>query len=156
EISNLKSEISNSRIWRWVGLSALSSSLLLGVTTHVTTHLAPVPLLWVVPLALYLITFIIVFAHWPHRTRKFVGRATPVLLVRVVLTMVMGAPEPMALIGGIHLLAFFAVCLVCHGELAKDRPPTEHLTRFYFWMSLGGVLGGTVNALIGPILFKQI
>lgn len=151
-----KTTIPSRRIWRWVGLSALPSSLLLGVTTHVTTHLAPVPLLWVVPLALYLLSFILVFAHWPDGLHRFVGRLTPLLLVPVVLTLLMGATEPMVLIGGVHMLAFFGVCLVCHGELAKDRPPTEHLTRFYFWMSVGGVVGGTMNALIGPVLFKQI
>ena len=156
EIRIPNSTIRTSRIWRWVGLSALPSSLLLGVTTHVTTHLAPVPLLWVVPLALYLLSFILVFAHWPDGLHRFVGRLTPVLLVPVVLTLLMGATEPMALIGGLHMLAFFGVCCVCHGELAKDRPPTEHLTRFYFWMSVGGVLGGTANALVGPIVFKQI
>jgi SAM-dependent methyltransferase len=156
EIRIPNSAIPNSRIWRWVGLSALPSSLLLGVTTHVTTHLAPVPLLWVVPLALYLVSFILVFAHWPDGVHRFVGRLTPLLLVPVVLTLLMGATGPMALVGGLHMLAFFGVCVVCHGELAKDRPPTEHLTRFYFWMSVGGVIGGTVNALIGPLVFKQI
>ena len=68
----------------------------------------------------------------------------------------MDAAEPFGLIGALHLGAFFGVCLVCHGELAKDRPPPEHLTAFYFWMSLGGVLGGLFNALVAPIVFHKL
>ena len=151
-----KSELCSGRIARWVALSALPSSLLLGVTTHVSTDLAPVPLLWVVPLALYLLSFILVFARWPDGVRRVVGRVTPMLLLFVVLTLVTGAAEPMGVVGALHLLAFFGVCLVCHGELAKDRPPPEHLTAFYFWMSLGGVLGGLTNALIAPIIFHRV
>jgi hypothetical protein len=148
--------IGSGRIARWVALAALPSSLLLGVTTHVSTDLAPVPLLWVVPLALYLLSFILVFARWPDGVHRVVGRVTPMLLLFVVLTLVTGAAEPMGVVGGLHLLAFFGVCLVCHGELAKDRPPPEHLTGFYFWLSLGGVLGGLSNALIAPVIFHRV
>ena len=141
---------------RWVLLAALPSSLLLGVTTHVSTDLAPVPLLWVVPLALYLLSFILVFARWPDGVHRVVGRITPMLLLFVVLSLLTNAAEPLAVVGLLHMLAFFGVCLVCHGELAKDRPPPEHLTAFYFWMSLGGVLGGLFNALIAPLLFSAV
>lgn len=144
------------RILRWVVLSALPSSLLLGVTTHLSTDLAPVPLLWAVPLALYLLSFVIVFARWPAGPHRLVGRLTPTLLVFVVLSLLTGAAEPMGLIAGLHLAAFFGVCLVCHGELARDRPPAEQLTAFYFWMSLGGVLGGLFNALAAPVLFHKL
>ena len=139
-----------------MALAALPSSLLLGVTTHVSTDLAPVPLLWVVPLALYLMSFILVFARWPDSVHRVVGRATPMLILFVVLTLLTYAAEPLALVGLLHMLAFFGVCLVCHGELAKDRPPPEHLTAFYFWMSLGGVLGGLFNALVAPIVFTHL
>jgi hypothetical protein len=144
------------RILRWVGLSALPSSLLLGVTTQVSSEVAPIPLLWVIPLALYLVSFIVVFSRWPDRAHRSVGRLTPVLLLLVVVSLVAGAGEPVWLVGSLHLAAFFCVCLVCHGELAKDRPPPEHLTRFYFWMSLGGVLGGLANALIAPMVFQRV
>ena len=144
------------RIARWVALSALPSSLLLGVTTQVSSDLAPVPVLWVVPLGLYLVSFIVVFARWPASAHRFVGRATPVLLLLVVLTLVANAAEPVWLLGPLHLLAFLGVCLVCHGELANDRPPPEHLTRFYFWMSFGGVLGGLANALVAPVVFHRV
>lgn len=144
------------RIGRWVFLSALPSSLLLGVTTHVSTDLAPVPLLWVVPLALYLVSFILVFARWPDGVHRVVGRVTPILILFVVLSLLMHAAEPFGLIGVLHLGAFFGVCLVCHGELARDRPPPEQLTAFYFWMSLGGVLGGLFVALVAPVVFHKL
>lgn len=149
-------DLSPRRIAWWVGLAALPSSLLLGVTTHVSTDLAPVPLLWVVPLALYLVSFIIVFARWPDGIHRAVGRFTPMLILFVVLTLLTYAAEPLAIVGLLHMMAFFGVCLVCHGELAKDRPPPEHLTAFYFWMSLGGVLGGIFNALIAPVVFTHL
>ena len=141
---------------RWVGLAALPSSLLLGVTAHVSSDLAPVPLLWVVPLALYLISFILVFARWPDGLHRAVGRVTPVLILFAALSLLTYTAEPLALVGVLHMAAFFGVCLVCHGELARDRPPPEHLTAFYFWMSLGGALGGLFNALIAPIVFAQV
>ena len=144
------------RVVRWAALAALPSSLLLGVTTHVSTDLAPVPLLWVVPLALYLVSFILVFARWPDGVHRLVGRVTPMLILFAVLTLLTYAAEPLVLVGVLHMLAFFGVCLVCHGELAKDRPPPEHLTAFYFWLSLGGVLGGLFNALVAPVVFTHL
>ena len=144
------------RVARWVALAALPSSLLLGVTTYVSTDLAPVPLLWVVPLALYLTSFILVFARWPDGVHRVVGRVTPMLILFVVVTLLTYAAEPLAVVGLLHMAAFFGVCLVCHGELAKDRPPPEHLTAFYFWLSLGGVLGGVFNALVAPMLVTHV
>lgn len=144
------------RIARWVFLSALPSSLLLGVTTHVSNTLAPVPLLWAVPLSLYLISFIVVFARWPESAHRAVGRVTPVLLLFVVLSLLMDATEPFFLIGSLHLGAFFGVCLLCHGELARNRPPAEHLTAFYFWLSVGGVIGGLCNGLVAPVVFHRL
>lgn len=145
-----------SRIVRWVFLAALPSSLLLGVTTHVSTNLAPVPLLWAVPLSLYLVSFILVFARWPESLHRAVGRITPILLLFVVLSLLMDAVEPFFLIGALHLGAFFGVCLVCHGELARDRPPPVHLTAFYFWLSVGGVIGGLCNGLAAPVVFHRV
>jgi hypothetical protein len=148
--------LSARRIARWVLMAALPSSLLLGVTTHVTTDLAPVPLLWVVPLALYLMSFILVFARWPDELHRAVGRIAPVLVLFAVLSLLVGASEPFGVVAALHMGAFFGVCLVCHGELARDRPPPEQLTAFYFWMSLGGVTGGLFNALAAPMLFHRM
>ena len=144
------------RTTRWVALAALPSSLLLGVTAHVSTDVAPVPLIWVVPLALYLVSFVVVFARWPDPVHRAVGRYAPMLVLFVALTLVTGAAEPLGLVVGLHLAAFLAVCLVCHGELAKDRPPPEHLTRFYLCLSVGGVLGGLANALVAPVVFHRV
>jgi hypothetical protein len=154
--SSLRTPRSALRTLRWVALAALPSSLLMGVTTHLSTDLAPVPLLWVVPLALYLVSFVVVFARWPGPARRVAGRVTPMLVLFVVVTLLTGAGEPLGLIVGLHLAAFLGVCLVCHGELARDRPPPDQLTAFYFWMSVGGVLGGAANALLAPVVFHRL
>jgi SAM-dependent methyltransferase len=126
------------------------------VTTHLTTDVAPVPLLWVVPLALYLVTFIVTFANWPDRARLLLGRLTPMLLLVLTLALLIRATEPLAAVAALHLAAFVAVCLLCHGELAHLKPPPERLTGFYLAMSVGGVLGGSFNALLAPVLFADV
>lgn len=141
---------------KWVALAALPSSFLMSVTSHLTTDVAPVPLLWVVPLALYLLSFIIVFARWPNRARFVMGRAVPMLLLFLTVALLTHATEPLGIVAGIHLLALFGVALLCHGELAADRPPQQFLTTFYLAMSVGGVAGGLVNALLAPLLFAQM
>lgn len=143
------------RLTKWVLLAALPSSLLMSATSHLTTDVAPVPLLWVVPLGLYLVSFVIVFARWPDRARFVMGRVTPMLLIVLALALLIRATEPLALVAGIHLAALFAVSLLCHGELAADRPGNAHLTRFYLAMSFGGVLGGVFNAIVAPIVFAN-
>ncbi len=135
----------------WIGLAALPSSLLMGVTTYLTTDVAAIPLLWVVPLALYLLSFIIVFSRRPILPHALVVRLAPigvamvVLLLCVKLTRIAWAP--------FHLIAFFLVAMLCHGELARRRPPARDLTAFYLALSLGGVLGGLFNALLAPLVF---
>src|SRR5205823_10018384 len=99
---------------------------------------------------------ILVFARWPDGVHRVVGRITPILILFVVLSLLMNAAEPFGLIAALHMGAFFGVCLVCHGELAKDRPPPEQLTAFYFWLSLGGVLGGSFNALVAPVVLPRV
>jgi hypothetical protein len=143
---------------RWIGLAAAPSSLMLGVTTYMTTDIAAVAFFWVIPLALYLFTFILVFARWPtvwtktpHMVVMFVQ---PCLILFLVLKMIAGLAPPTWAEFLLHLGAFFSTALMCHGELAKDRPSAKHLTEFYFWMSLGGVLGGLFNALFAPIVFQ--
>ena len=140
----------------WVALAALPSSLLCGVTTHLTTDVAPVPLLWVVPLALYLVSFIVVFARWPDRAQLLMGRIVPMLLLTLTVSLLIGATEPLVGVAALHLTAFTAVCLLCHGELAHLKPAPERLTGFYLAMSVGGVLGGSFNALLAPVLFADL
>lgn len=143
------------RILKWIALAALPSSLLMSATTHITTDIAPVPLLWVVPLGLYLLSFSIVFARWTPAMRRIVGRLTPMALCFLAVALLTRANTPMILVGGVHLGAFFLVALLCHGELAADRPAPAHLTGFYFWLSTGGVLGGLANAFLAPWLFAH-
>jgi len=138
----------------WLALSFIPSSLLLGVTAYLSTDVAAVPLLWVVPLALYLLTFVLVFARRTILPQTWVVlfHAYVVLLLAVIFFLPLGrwAAPAMAM----HLAAFFLTALVCHGELARQRPAAQYLTEFYLWMSIGGVLGGVFNALVAPRLFS--
>ncbi len=138
--------------WRtrlhWVALAFVPSSLLLGVTTYVTTDLTPMPLLWVVPLALYLLSFVLVFLRLPDSVCVVMSWAMPALLLVQFAT-----PLKLSWANfGLHLLFFFAAAMVLHGELARRRPPAARLTEFYLWMSVGGVLGGVMNGLLAPVL----
>jgi SAM-dependent methyltransferase len=142
------------RAW-WVLMAAGPSSLMLGCTTFLTTDIAPVPLLWVVPLGLYLATFILVFARRKVVPDVLPRMLAPILIVALLVTLLMGVTQPIWLLVPLHLTTFFVVALALHGALAADRPGTSRLTEFYLWMSLGGVLGGLVNALIAPVLIRH-
>ena len=148
--------VSNKRRWHWVLLAAVPSSLMLGVTTHITTDIAAVPLLWVVPLAVYLLSFILVFARRPPVPHQWMVRALPWVVLPLVVMLCSRMSRPLPLVMGWHVLALFVVAMVCHGELAKDRPDAQHLTEFYLWMSVGGVLGGAFNALVAPVIFSRV
>jgi hypothetical protein len=148
---------------RWMLLAAVPSSLMLAVTTDVTTDIVSMPLLWVVPLALYLLTFIIVFSRViPPQTHLYITLMTPVL---ILLTVFIRASHNVSgtdinpsfkLMLFLEMATFFAVALVCHGELARTRPSATHLTGFYLIMSFGGMLGGLFNALVAPLVFRFI
>jgi hypothetical protein len=148
--------IAPARRWRWILLAFIPSSLMMSVTTYLSTDVAAVPLLWVAPLALYLLTFIFVFAAKPPLPHTLMVRALPLAVVPLVLVLAMRATQPLLVLIALHLTAFFIVCMVCHGEMAKDRPPVRHLTGFYLLMSLGGVLGGAFNALLAPVVFSTV
>jgi len=140
----------------WAFRAFIPSSLLLGVTTYLTTDIAPIPLLWVVPLALYLLTFIVAFSTRISLPLGILGRLLSIGVLALVLTLMIGATSPLWLIVPIHLLTFTLAGLLCHGLLARDRPPAEQLTRFYLWIAVGGVLGGSFNGLLAPILFRKL
>ena len=127
---------------------------MLGVTTHVSTDIAPVPLLWVLPLAIYLGTFVIVFSSRQWIADKWLTRLLPLLVYSCIITILMNARVWWLI--PLHLATFFVAALLCHGELARRRPHPYHLTDFYIWMSLGGVLGGVFNSLLAPQLFNSI
>jgi hypothetical protein len=144
------------RRMRWLLWSLVPSSLLLGVTSYVTTDIVSAPFFWVVPLAAYLLSFVIAFARPAWATNTFVVRRQAFLLLGAAITIWMHATRPDWLILPLHLIAFFATALVCHGQLAQDRPQTARLTEYYLWISVGGVLGGAFNALIAPLIFKSV
>jgi hypothetical protein len=144
--------------WRqrlhWLALAFAPSSLLLAVTAYITTDLASVPLLWVVPLGLYLLTFVIVFARRPVLRHAWMIKAQPFIVIPLALLFTQSAAFWLVL--PLHLAAFFVTAMVCHGELARRRPATSHLTEFYLWMAFGGMLGGVFNALLAPIAFDWV
>ena len=135
----------------WIVLSALGSAVLLAVTNHLTQNISSVPFLWVLPLALYLITFIICFDRpgWYHR--GFWGVAAAISLPVMVYF-----ADSLALfqVSGLYAAGLFAVCMFCHGELASLKPHPSQLTRFYLAMSLGGALGALSIAIGAPMLLS--
>ena len=135
----------------WIVLSALGSAVLLAVTNHLTQNISSVPFLWVLPLALYLITFIICFDRpgWYHR--GFWGVAAAISLPAMVYV-----ADSLALfqVSGLYAAGLFAVCMFCHGELASLKPHPSQLTRFYLAMSLGGALGALSIAIGAPMLLS--
>jgi hypothetical protein len=139
---------------RWVVLAAVPSAQLVAVTSHVTTTVAPAPLLWAVPLAAYLASFVIVFARRrvPH---AIVARRLPFAVVVGMLLLATGANHPEWLVIALHVIVLLAVAVFCHGALAEDRPAASRLPEFYTWMSVGGAIGGAAAALAAPVLLKQ-
>ncbi len=140
----------------WIVLALVPSSLLLGVTTYITTDLAAVPLLWVLPLAIYLLTFILAFGRWPRLLHHLVVALALPLTLLVIFLMVSALPERIWVIVLWHFGLLFVLALACHGALALDRPGPRHLTEFYLLISVGGVLGGLFNALVAPLVFSSL
>lgn len=139
------------RFWQWVLLAAVPSSLLSGVTSYVSLNIAPIPLLWVVPLSLYLLSFILAFRARPFLSTAVLSRLMPLVVVPIVVLVLMEQFQPQ--LGVFHVGAFLVCAWMCHQRLYDLRPEAAELTRFYFAMSLGGVLGGAFNALLAPNIF---
>jgi hypothetical protein len=155
----LTGEVTWKRVLRWVALAFVPSSLMLGATTYITTDIAAIPLLWVAPLALYLLSFIIVFSRVPAWIHKVMVLIMPLLVLGLLFFMlseikIKGHWITWSL--GMHLTTLFVVSMVCHGELARDRPAPKYLTGYFLWMSVGGVLGGLFNGLAAPLIFTGI
>ena len=146
--------VSLGRRARWVLLAFIPSSLMLSVTTYLSTNIAPFPLMWVLPLAIYLLTFILVFASKPPLPQALMVRLFPIVLVTLVIAM--ATRLPIWLLIPLHLLALFVIAMVCHGAIAQDRPSPKRLTEFYLWLSVGGALGGIFNALLAPLIFTAV
>jgi hypothetical protein len=140
----------------WIALAAVPSGLLVAVTAHISTDVAAVPLLWVVPLALYLLTFVIVFSTRPAIPHWLAVMAQLVLVAALICVIVLDVTDSIVLQVSAHIAAFFVAALVCHGELARRRPAARHLTAFYMWMSAGGMIGGLSAGLIAPYVFSWV
>jgi hypothetical protein len=141
---------------RWTALAFVPSSLMLGVTTYLTTDIAAIPLFWVVPLALYLATFILAFSGALRGLVAELRVWLPVLALWLLFVTLIGAGFQPWLGIPLHLVTFFVAALLCHVELARRRPAARHLTEFYLWMSFGGVLGGIFNVLVAPFVFRSV
>lgn len=155
ETNNLSKKPSNKQRLFWIFLAFLPSSLMLGVTTHLANNIASAPFLWVIPLALYLLTFVIVFAKRRIVTTQHLSKLFPaVILVAIAAGYVLKMYIILSVV--LSLLSYFIIALLCHSRLVDERPDTSHLTEFYIWMSFGGVLGGVFNALIAPQIFSNV
>jgi SAM-dependent methyltransferase len=138
----------------WVVLAAGASGLLVAVSANLSANVAPIPLLWVVPLALYLLTFILAFSsrRFYHPTWFFPLLALAIGCMGFLYTQSM-ENWPIQFVIPVYLVSLFIVCLACHGELVMRRPAANYLTRFYLLISLGGALGGAFVAVIAPNVF---
>ncbi|HYD56698.1 MAG TPA: fused MFS/spermidine synthase [Burkholderiales bacterium] len=133
---------------QWLALSAMGSVMLLAVSNHITQNISSVPFLWVLPLALYLVTFILTFDHprWYHRL------TFTLWMLILVPAMAWFVPSlDLATAAPLYLVGMFVACMFCHGELARLKPDPAHLTRFYLMMSLGGALGAVLVAIVAPL-----
>jgi hypothetical protein len=146
--------------WRdaavWAGLAAVPSGLLIAVTAHISTDVAAVPLLWVLPLALYLLTFVIVFQTRPVIPHRLAVAVQAVFVLALVVVLIISPVTWVIAVIALHLIVFFACALMCHGELARRRPAPRHLTAYFMWISAGGMIGGISAALIAPHVFTWI
>jgi hypothetical protein len=140
---------------RWIALAAVPSSYFLAVTTFITTDVAPIPLLWIAPLALYLLTFTIVFSRRPILSHRRAVFLLPWMMLLISLFMLARPLTPAVAVIAVHLAGLFIAAMVCHGELARTRPGANHLTQFYLLIAFGGVVGGTFNALLAPLIFQR-
>lgn len=139
-----------------MGLSAVPSGLLLAVTSYMSTDVASVPLFWVMPLALYLLSLVIAFQTQPLIPHWMVLRVFPACIVLLTVFVTLNPVEWLASSLAVHLSAFFVTALLCHGELSRRRPSARYLTNFYIWLSAGGLVGGVTTGLLAPHLFTWV
>jgi hypothetical protein len=137
----------------WVGLAMTASILLLAMTRHLTQDVAPVPFLWVLPLSIYLLSFILCFDAPRYYYRPGFLVALPIAFVALD-QVVDGGSLPVPLLVALLSLSLFIFCMVCHGELVRRRPAVRHLTLFYLMLSIGGALGGSFVGLFAPAFFN--
>lgn len=146
--------------WRrrasWVGLAFVPTMLLAGASGHLSLDLAPVPLLWVVPLALYLLSFVLAFSERVPAPPPWVGRGACLVAVVLVFVSVTHANEPVWLLALLHVAFLAAGSWIAHRRLADDAPDPRHLPEFYAWIALGGVLGTLASGLLAPAILPDL
>lgn len=155
EVLETKTSLTTRQRLLWTLYAFVPSSLLLGVTTYITTDVAAFPLLWVIPLAIYVGSFIIVFSS-ARLNLPLLGRVMSLIATALLVAWIIGATSPDWIILPLHVVVFALATVVVHGRLAASRPSAEHLTAFYLHMSIGGALGGIFNTLIAPAVFERI
>lgn len=143
-------------VGRWVLLAMAPSSLMLSVTYQITTDVAPVPLLWILPLAAYLLTFAVAFSRRPLVPQAKVAYYLPVVILILALLWFSEANRPVVVVLIVQLAGFAWLALFCHGELSRLRPKPDRLAAFFFWVALGGVLGGVFSAFVAPVVFPAL
>jgi hypothetical protein len=141
---------------RWIFLAAVPSGLLIAVTAHISTDVAAAPLLWVLPLSLYLLTWVLVFQSRPLLPHKWMLMLQPVAIAGVIVLLALGGEQNLLLTLGGHQLCFFVIAMASHGELARTRPAAKYLTGFYVALSFGGMVGGLFAGLIAPYAFSWV
>jgi hypothetical protein len=140
----------------WTALAAVPSAFLIAVTSHISTDVGSTPLLWVIPLALYLATYVIVFQRRPLISHHLALAAQPVVIALLAGVYLKGSTDSILTTIAINIAAFAITALVCHGELARRRPAARYLTAFYLWMSFGGMVGGIFAGLLAPHIFNWV
>src|SRR5215470_7010341 len=141
---------------RWIFLAAVPSGLLIAVTAHISTDVAAAPLLWVLPLSLYLLTWVLVFQSRPLLPHKWMLMLQPLAIAGTIVLLAVGGEQNLLLTLGGHQLCFFVIAMACHGELARTRPAAKYLTGFYVALSFGGMVGGLFAGLIAPYAFSWV
>jgi SAM-dependent methyltransferase len=138
---------------RWAALAAVPASWLAAVTTRATVEVAPMPLLWVLPLAIYLASFVVVFSPAGRRLRHLEGWALLLAACLVVWMLAADVDEPIGSALAAHFIAFGVACVVIHGRLVDEQPPPHQLSTYYLALAVGGAAGGLFNAIAAPVLF---
>jgi len=159
-VADLETEDTRAPSWlsraRWIFLAAVPSGLLIAVTAHISTDVAAAPLLWVLPLSLYLLTWVLVFQSRPLLPHKWMLLLQPLAILGVISLLAVGGEQNLLLTLGGHQVCFFVIAMACHGELARTRPPARYLTGFYVALSFGGMIGGLFAGLIAPFSFSWV
>ena len=155
-LEETKDAVGVARRFFWIALAWCPSELLAGVTSHITQNVAPIPLFWTAPLALYLLSFVLTFGDNRWYARRFwTSGAVAVAAAMLCLLLPAFRSMPVAVAGPVFLIGFFVCAVACHGELYRLRPGPSGLTGFYLFVAIGGALGGAFVAGAAPLLFRD-